>query len=110
VGVPARLYFATSCLECSQLARWLARRQPLGLELQAAEEAPWKLVRLTYMAADGRREAGMAALGRALEHVNLAWAFAGWCLRLPGILQSIQLLADAVGAGPRDLPSPRSAT
>jgi hypothetical protein len=38
-----------------------------------------------------------------LEHVNLAWAFAGWIVLFPGVSAVAQLIADAVGAGPRDL-------
>jgi hypothetical protein len=46
---------------------------------------------------------GVRAMGRALEHLNLGWAMAGFSLRLPGIWQSAQLLMDASGLGPRTL-------
>ena len=45
---------------------------------------------------------GMVALARALEHVNLGWAFVGWIIRLPLVCAVVQLLADAVGRGPRE--------
>jgi hypothetical protein len=34
---------------------------------------------------------------------HLGWALAGAALRLPGVWQSVQLLMDASGLGPRDL-------
>ena len=41
----------------------------------------------------------------ALEHLNLAWAYCGFTLRLPVVHQSLQLLMDASGLGPRTLPA-----
>ena len=61
------------------------------------------LRRLTYVAADGTTERGIRAFARALEHIHLGWALAGWVLRLPVVDRFAQLLLDAVGGGPRDL-------
>lgn len=100
---PARLYVAEGCDACSQLARWIDGRGPVGLERVAAEDHPGRdLTRLTYDPRDGTGEVeGVAALARALEHVHLGWAFVGWTLRLPLVAQLAQVLADGVGAGPR---------
>ena len=45
-----------------------------------------------------------------LEHLNLAWAIAGTALRIPGVWQSVQLLMDASGLGPRPLKHAQVAT
>jgi protein-S-isoprenylcysteine O-methyltransferase Ste14 len=99
----ATLYFASGCVECSSLARWLERRRPVGLRLEPAEGFPAPLRRLTYVGVDGHREQGVNALARALEHINLGLAFLGWTIRLPVVSLLVQLIADAAGAGPRDL-------
>ena len=70
-----------------------------------AEDSPLPLERLTYVAGDGTpAEDGVAALARALEHVNLAWALVGFAIRLPLVRPFLQLVADAVGAGPQPIP------
>ncbi|MGL5910158.1 MAG: hypothetical protein ACRCZP_09155, partial [Phycicoccus sp.] len=51
----------------------------------------------------GVRDRGVAALGRALEHASLPWAWWGWLIRLPVLTSLLQLVADACGLGPRDL-------
>lgn len=104
---PAQLYLAASCPTCSELAAWLARREPLGLVLLAAEGYPGGgLKRLTYLAGPGEApDRGIAALGRGLEHLNLGWALVGMALRLPLVRTLAQLIADALGAGPRTLPA-----
>jgi protein-S-isoprenylcysteine O-methyltransferase Ste14 len=106
---PARLYVAGSCAACSEVGAWFAARRPVALEQCRAETYPGPLpTRLTYVAADGQLFVGVDALARALEHVSLPWAWLGWLLRLPVILQAIQLLADAVGAEPRVLERERT--
>jgi hypothetical protein len=67
-----------------------------------------RLRRARYEGHDGYRVNGVAAIARALEHVNLAWAMVGWCLRLPGFDRLAQLVADLLGAGPRDIPYRRA--
>jgi protein-S-isoprenylcysteine O-methyltransferase Ste14 len=100
---PARLYVAFGCDACSSLGDWVRERSPAGLEIVAAETHPTRdLARLTYEPADGTtHDEGIAALARAVEHVHLGWAVAGWIVRLPLIRPSLQLLVDAVGGGPR---------
>jgi protein-S-isoprenylcysteine O-methyltransferase Ste14 len=107
---PARLYIAATCEPCDRLGLWISKRRPVGLELRAAEEYDGPpLRRMTYDPRDGSRpEAGVAALGRALEHLHLGWALVGWAIRLPPVRPIVQLVADAVGAGPREL-APRRA-
>jgi protein-S-isoprenylcysteine O-methyltransferase Ste14 len=103
VATPARLYVALGCDPCSALGRWIAAQAPIGLTIVAAEHHPTRaLRRLTYDPGDGgAEEDGIAALGRALEHLHLGWAYLGWTLRLPGLREVAQVLADASGGGPR---------
>jgi hypothetical protein len=61
------------------------------------------MTRITYRMDGLGTETGLAALGRSVEHVNLAWAIGSWIVRLPLIRPLLQLVADAVGAGPRRL-------
>jgi protein-S-isoprenylcysteine O-methyltransferase Ste14 len=97
---PAVVYVAASCEPCSQVGAFLVRRHPLGLDVAPAEAGPVGLRRITYERG-GTRATGIAAVGRSLEHVNLAWAAASWTGRLPVIQQVLQLVTDAVGGGPR---------
>jgi protein-S-isoprenylcysteine O-methyltransferase Ste14 len=99
--MPDVLYLAASCGRCSELGRMIASLRPVGLILAAAEEHPSRdLLRITYAPADGAaEEEGVAALGRALEHVNFACALLGSALRLPVVRPVLQLLVDASGGG-----------
>jgi protein-S-isoprenylcysteine O-methyltransferase Ste14 len=99
----ARLYVAASCGQCSTIGRWLQAREPIGLTFVAAEDHPTRdLWRITYDPCDGTPdEEGVAAIGRALEHVNFAWAFAGMAMRLPLVSYILQGLVDASGGGPQ---------
>ncbi|GAA1450276.1 isoprenylcysteine carboxylmethyltransferase family protein [Nocardiopsis tropica] len=98
---PGTLYVADDCSMCSGLGGWIAARAPVALELRPAAEHPEVLYRLTYETPDGLRRSGVAALARALDHLHLGWAFAGWALDLPLLRHVGQLCADAFGAGPR---------
>jgi hypothetical protein len=102
VARASRLYVAEECGPCSDLGRWLSRRRPVGVYLLAAEDHPIRnLERMTYEAPDGTEAEGVAAFARALEHLNLGWAFAGWTARLPLVRSVLQAVLDGVGAGPR---------
>jgi protein-S-isoprenylcysteine O-methyltransferase Ste14 len=105
-GSPARLYVASTCGECARVGRWFAARGPRGLEIVPAELHPTRdLTRVTYDPCDGARdEAGVAAIARALEHVHLGWAMVGWVMRLPVVVQVLQLLVDASGGEARLVP------
>jgi len=102
----ARLYVAESCLPCSRVGRWVARRNPVGLILTAAEDHPRRdLTRITYDPGDGSpEEEGVAAFARALQHMHPGWAVLGWMMRLPGLRHLIQWIVDAAGGGPRLIP------
>jgi protein-S-isoprenylcysteine O-methyltransferase Ste14 len=102
-GDPARLYLAASCGPCSEVWQWLAARNPVGLEILAAESLPYGSIRrMRYVPADATASVdGVRAMGRALEHLNLAWTVAGIALRLPLIWQFVQVVMDASGLGPR---------
>ena len=72
-GAPAKLYIAMTCGPCSELRRWIEARQPLGLDLVAAESLPaGSIRRLRYEPGDGTPYVleGVRAFGRALEHIN----------------------------------------
>ena len=102
-GAPARLYVARTCGQCSELRRRLERSAPLGLEFLDAESlAAGSIRRMRYVAGDESEAVeGVRALGRALEHIHLGWALCGAALRLPGVWQLVQVIADASGFGPR---------
>ncbi|GAC1446773.1 MAG: hypothetical protein NVSMB56_08640 [Pyrinomonadaceae bacterium] len=93
----AQLYVAESCGKCSAIGAWLRARNPIGLEIIAAENHPTRdLQRLTYEDGDFQAE-GVAAFARALEHINFAWAFGGWTIQLPVICRFAQMLIDVSG-------------
>lgn len=96
----ARLYVAVSCDPCSDVGSWLQRRHPTALSIEPAEAHPENLRRLRYES-DSVVLTGTRALAAALEHISLGWALIGWLMRAPGLAGFLQLLADAVGAGPR---------
>jgi protein-S-isoprenylcysteine O-methyltransferase Ste14 len=103
-GPPARLYLASTCGPCSQLARWFARRTVTEMEILPAESLQILVERMTYDPADGSAAvSGIRAMGRALGHLHLGWALVGTAMRLPGIWQAVQLLMDVSGFGPRRL-------
>jgi hypothetical protein len=106
-GLPAaRLYIAATCGACSEVRRWFTWHSLTALDIVAAEEHPsGNLRRITYDPMDGTAsEEGVAAFARGLEHIHLGWAFAGACLRLPGIRHFVQMVLDASGLGPRIVP------
>jgi hypothetical protein len=103
----AILYVAFSCGKCSEVGTWLQRRRPHGLSIVPAEHHPSRdLRRMTYVPRDspseaGRDEDGIAALARALEHIDLSWALVGMFMRLPLIRPCVQLIVDLSGGGPQ---------
>ena len=102
IASPARIFVAQSCGPCSEIGAWLLRRSPVGLEILPAEHHPSRdLTRLTYEAADGAADEGVAAFARALEHIHLGWAFLGWTMRLPILRPVLQIVLDASGGGPK---------
>ena len=97
------LFVSFDCTMCGEVAAWFARRRPRGLTIAAAETLDPVPLRITYRASDGSHEvAGVQAIGRALEHINLAYAWLGFALRLPILSSLIQLIVDASGGGPRN--------
>lgn len=96
-----RLYVAVACDPCSELGAWFVRRPRASLEIRPAVDHPEPLRRIRYEDEDGTVLSGTRAIGAALEHVSLGYAVAGWVIRAPGLAWCVQLLADAVGGGPR---------
>lgn len=101
----ARLYVAETCGPCSEVRRWFESHGTIALQIVAAEDHPTRdLRRMTYDPMDGSEvDEGVAAFARALEHINLGWAFTGVVLRLPGMRHVVQVLLDASGLGPRSI-------
>jgi protein-S-isoprenylcysteine O-methyltransferase Ste14 len=100
----AKMYISATCGPCSELRRWLERRQPVGLAMVDAERlCPGSIRRVRYVAEDGTTEHGVKALGRAMEHVHVGWALVGAAVRLPVVSMLLQALMDASGFGPREL-------
>jgi hypothetical protein len=104
-GPQSRLFVAETCGMCHEVGLWFHRRGARHLDIVPAEShSSGGLTRITYEAGDGSLPVcGVEAIGRALEHVHLGWAFVGWMLRLPGACWIAQLLTDASGGGPRRL-------
>jgi protein-S-isoprenylcysteine O-methyltransferase Ste14 len=102
----ARLYVAETCGPCSEVRSWFESHGAVLLHVVAAEDHPTRdLQRITYDPMDGSDvDEGVGAFARGLEHINLGWAFAGACLRLPGIKHLVQILLDGSGLGPRSIP------
>jgi protein-S-isoprenylcysteine O-methyltransferase Ste14 len=100
VFVPGVVWAAAGCEPCNEIGQFLDRRPSIGLDVRAAEQCPDSLERITYRRGT-ERVAGLAAIGRSLEHVNLAWACLSWIGRLPVLSQFLQLVTDAIGGGPR---------
>lgn len=88
----ATLHFPDSGRD-SRLLAWLMRHAAEGLVIETAPVRPTLARhRLRYVSSDADLNAtGIAALGRALEHLGGLSAFAGWILRLPGINQLVEL-------------------
>ena len=100
---PAVTHVAETCEPCQQVGRFLRQRHPTGLDVRPAEQCPLPLRRVTYDRG-GRQDTGVAAIGRSLEHVNLAWAAASWTARLPGVGHFLQLISDVVIGTPGAAP------
>lgn len=99
----AALYLDLDCGPCGHFARWIVAQHPTQLRVLSLEaHFPNTLSRITYCAAGGQREVqGIHAIARALDHLNLAWAFCGWMLRLPIIAWVAEMIAEAVSpSGP----------
>jgi protein-S-isoprenylcysteine O-methyltransferase Ste14 len=91
------LWLDEDCGACAAVGRFLSRRNPHGLRILPAEAGQ---MRARYAGGDGHEERGVAAVARALEHINLGWAYLGWVLRLPGVAWLAQTAADAFLAAP----------
>ncbi|WP_110240205.1 methyltransferase [Nocardioides gilvus] len=111
VPSPRTLWVSETCELCAATGATLQALGQVGLETHVAEEAPHRVPRMEW--SDGETvSSGVAAFARALEHTTLVWAWLGWWMRLPGVGWVLQLIADACGLGPRELPrretTPRS--
>jgi protein-S-isoprenylcysteine O-methyltransferase Ste14 len=109
----SQLLVAFSCSTCSSVGRWFLTRKPVGLRIAPAESSEdLGIRRITYLRPSGQPVRGVAAVARALDHINLGWALVGWILSLPLVLQLAQVIADVFGPKPHvvsGLPYDRSA-
>lgn len=97
----ATLLIAYSCETCSSIGRWFRLRHPVGLRVAPAEDSAVRGIRrVTYLPPDGAPSTGVAAVARALEHIHLGWALAGWILALPVVVHLAQVIADVFGPTP----------
>jgi protein-S-isoprenylcysteine O-methyltransferase Ste14 len=101
----SRLYLDDSCRACAELASWLSTRRPTSLRIMPLHAYQGPSSQMVYVDGDGRTEYGISALTRGLERLHFGWACCAAILRLPGIRQLTQLIAD--GVDPRCAPSPR---
>lgn len=97
----ATVWVNQGCDTCNPIAAFLTEQRAVGLEIRWAHEHDEALTRIRYERADGTTLDGVLAVGASLEHLNLAWAFVGWLLRLPVAWRFWQLIGDGVGFGPR---------
>lgn len=87
---PARLVLARGCGPCDELERWFCTRRPVGLVVRQDAQL------CAVMYTDGStHEAGVVALARALEHLNLGWALFGWAVQVPVVRYIAQLIYNA---------------
>jgi protein-S-isoprenylcysteine O-methyltransferase Ste14 len=99
-GPPAVLWLDDECDTCRGVGRFLQGRHARHLTVAPARRHPTTLWRARYAGGDGHQERGVAAVARALEHIDLGWATIGWILRLPGLVWLAQLVVDAMIAAP----------
>jgi protein-S-isoprenylcysteine O-methyltransferase Ste14 len=103
---PARLYVSEQCSMCSEVGLWFRHRGVRHLAIVPAETHPsGELTRITYEDHEGTfRVTGVNAIARALGHLHFGWSVLGLLIGLPVISALVQLVADASGAGPRQIP------
>lgn len=94
---PSTVFFARYCEICQDTEHWLHRLNPIGLHIEDASKHPESLDRVTYQYPDGSEVRGIYAIASCLNHVNFAFAFLGWFMRLPIIRHFLQLLIDGTG-------------
>ncbi len=92
----AELYIDLSgCETCAWTGAMLKKLNLRQLEIFDARFYPGdEIMRMTYRDYNGYEETGIAALGRAFEHVNIAWAMVGFAIRLPVIRHALQWWVD----------------
>jgi protein-S-isoprenylcysteine O-methyltransferase Ste14/predicted DCC family thiol-disulfide oxidoreductase YuxK len=102
--ISCQIWFDDSCGMCQEIARWLERRSPVGLEFCYA--SAWTgppLRRVTWIdPQSGRIETGISAMAMAFQHIHLGWALLGWFAAIPGISHILQICFDAAGAGKKE--------
>jgi protein-S-isoprenylcysteine O-methyltransferase Ste14 len=101
-AAPATVYVAQTCELCREIGLVLGHLRVDTLTVHPAEHASVPLRRITYVGRSGT-STGIAAIARCLEDKNLATAMLGWVMRLPVVLQLLQLISDATGGAPREV-------
>ncbi len=103
VPEPARLWVSQTCDQCTEFGDWLDRFDLIGVERRGAEQFNRPLQRIHYTSGPIERS-GLGAVSRALQHHSLPVAWLAWCLEPSPVRWLGQLVADALGAGPREIP------
>ena len=98
-GRTGTLFVDLDCGTCAAIGGWLDDHATSTLVVRGANDRDDAPVRAAHEEA-GVRDDGVAAVARALEHVDLGLALCGWLLRLPGVRTAARVIADAVGFGP----------
>lgn len=94
---PSTVFFAKYCDICQDTEHWLQRLRPTGLIIEDAAKHSESLDRVTYHYPDGSEVKGIYAIASCLNHINFAFAFLGWLMRLPIIRHFLQILIDGTG-------------
>ncbi len=105
VPSPADLWLDETCGVCRATADAVGRLGPVGLRVHPASKAGVRLTRARWLLpleSDPVLDRGVAALARAAEQTCLPWAWCGWAVRLPVVVQLLGVVADACGLGPRE--------
>ena len=91
------IYFKKNCNPCEDTKSWFSNRKTINLNIVYAETYRGKpLTQATYVSANNTTYSSVAAIARALEHINLAWASLAWFMRFPIINQLLQLIIDTI--------------
>ena len=86
-----------NCQACAKFNRVIQFLNPRQILVRPAEDYRFGPInRVTYRDKDGFQAVGAKAFSRALEHVNILWAFLGFALRIPLLSHILQILLDAV--------------
>jgi protein-S-isoprenylcysteine O-methyltransferase Ste14 len=91
------IFFARNCDICSDTETWLRNLKPVGLKFEDAANHKDSINRVTYRYPCGKEVSGIYAISSSMNHINLAFAFLGWFMRLPVVCHVLQIIIDGAG-------------